>query len=284
MVHGQNGVWKKKIIRLKNNMKDVSLNQPMAYGRTADVYAWDDGFVLKLFHNKFPVEDVEYEYKIAKAVHTSGIKSPAVEEIVQVNGRYGLIYERIRGKTMLSLLKHAPWKVFQFAELLAQYHFQMHTCDFNAEVPEQKTKIQDKIKRADALPVYLKPKLLTALGTLPGGNKVCHGDFHPDNILINEDESIIIDWIDASKGNPLADVARTSVLVLGSASTSRLSIKLFIKLFHSIYLKKYFRLQPSGFEEYRKWFPIVAGARISENIIELEDWLTQEAKKIKELS
>src|SRR5690606_3207227 len=114
MVHGQNGVWKKKIIRLKNNMKDVSLNQPMAYGRTADVYAWDDGFVLKLFHNKFPVEDVEYEYKIAKAVHTSGIKSPAVEEIVQVNGRYGLIYERIRGKTMLSLLKHAPWKVFQF--------------------------------------------------------------------------------------------------------------------------------------------------------------------------
>src|SRR5690606_32875917 len=141
------------------------------YGRTADVYAWDDGFVLKVFHNKFTVEDIEYEYKIAKAVHRSGNKYPSVEEIFQEKARYGLIYERIRGKTMLSLLTHAPWKVFQFAELLAQYHFQMHTCDFNAEVPEQKTKIQDKIKRADALPVYLKPKLLTALGTLPGGNK-----------------------------------------------------------------------------------------------------------------
>lgn len=132
---GQNGAWKKKITQLKNNMKNISLDQPIAKGHTADVYAWEDGYVLKLFHHWFPLEDVEYEYKIAKAVHASGVKSPAVKEIVQVNGRNGLIYERIHGETMFSLLKRAPWKVFQFGKLLAQYHFQMHTCDFNAEVP-----------------------------------------------------------------------------------------------------------------------------------------------------
>lgn len=261
-------------------MKSISLDQPIAKGHTADVYAWEDGFVLKLFHNWFPPEDVEYEYKIAKAVHASGVKSPAVKEIVQVNGRNGLIYERISGVTMFTLLKRAPWKVFQFGKLLAQYHFQMHTCDFNAEVPEQKRKIQNKIKRADALPVYLKPKLLNALEPLPSGHKVCHGDFHPDNVLINQNDSIVIDWIDASKGNPLADVARTSVLALGSASTLKLGMKLFIKLFHAIYLKEYFRLQPNGFDEYQKWIPIVAGARISENITELDNWLVKQAKKI----
>jgi len=261
-------------------MKNISLNQPIAKGNTADVYAWEDGDVLKLFHNWFALEDVEYEFKIAKAVHVSGVKSPAVKEIVQVNGRNGLIYERIHGETMFSLLKRSPWKVFQFGKLLAQYHLQMHTCDFNAEVPEQKQKIQNKIKRADALPVYLKPKLLNALEPLPSGNKVCHGDFHPDNILMTKDDSIVIDWIDASKGNPLADVARTSVLALGVASTLGFGMKLFIKLFHASYLKEYFRLSPNGRDEYQKWIPIVAGARISENITELENWLIKEARKI----
>jgi uncharacterized protein (TIGR02172 family) len=261
-------------------MKNISLDQPLAKGHTADVYAWDDGYVLKLFQNWFPSEDAEYEYKIAKAVHASGVKSPAVKEILQVNGRNGLIYERINGETMFTLLRRAPWKVFQFGKLLAQYHFQMHACDFNAEVPEQKKKIQNKIKRADALPVYLKPKLLNALEPLPSGNKVCHGDFHPDNILMTKNDSIVIDWIDASKGNPIADVARTSVLALGSASTLKLGMKLFIKIFHTIYLKEYFRLQPNGFDEYQKWIPIVAGARISENITELDNWLVAQAKKI----
>ncbi|MBL8100077.1 MAG: phosphotransferase [Anaerolineales bacterium] len=261
-------------------MKNISLDQPIAKGNTADVYAWDNGYVLKLFHNWFALEDVEYEFKIAKAVHASGVKSPAVKEIVQVNGRNGLIYERIHGETMFTILKRQPWKVFQFGKLLAQYHIQMHACTFNAEVPEQKQMIQNKIKRANALPVYLKPKLLNALELLPSGNKVCHGDFHPDNILMTKDDSIVIDWIDASKGNPLADVARTSVLAFGAASTLGFGMNLFIKLFHASYLKEYFRLSPIGRDEYQKWIPIVAGARISENITELENWLVKEVRKI----
>lgn len=275
---GRVGHGKRKLPN--REMKSISLDQPIAQGHTADVYAWEDGFVLKLFHNWFPPEDVEYEFEIAKAVHASGVKSPAVKEMIQVQGRNGLIYERIDGETMLTLLKRTPCKVFYFGKLLAQFHIQMHSCDFNAEVPEQKQKIQNKIKRADELPVYLKPKLLNALEPLPTGNKVCHGDFHPDNILMTKDDSIVIDWIDASKGNPLADVARTSVLALGSASTLKLGMKLFIKLFHAVYLKEYFRLSPNGREEYQQWIPIVAGARLSENITELDNWLVKEARKI----
>lgn len=260
-------------------MKTIPLDQPLARGRTADVYAWGAGFVLKLFREEFPFEDVEYEYKIARAVHASGVKSPAVKEIVQAQGRNGLVYERIHGETMFALLKRQPWKVFRLGTWLAQYHIQMHARDFNAEVPLQKQKLQNKIKRADALPLHLKPKLFDALASLPAGNKVCHGDFHPDNIIMTDNGSVIIDWIDAAKGNPLADVARTSVLALGSASTQTPGMNLFIQLFHAIYLKEYFRLTPGGREEYRQWLPIVAGARLSENIPELEGWLLEQAGK-----
>lgn len=258
-------------------MKTIVLDPPIAQGRTADVFAWEDGFVLKLFHPWFPSEDVEYEYRIAQAVHASGVKSPAVKEIVQVHGRNGLIYERINGRTMFALLKRQPWKVFRFGASLAQYHIQMHACDFNAEVPLQKHNLQNKIKRAGALPIHLKQKLLDALEPLPAGNKVCHGDFHPDNIIMTENDSVVIDWINAAKGNPLADVARTSALALGSASTQAPGMKIFIKLFHAVYLKEYFRSSPNGMEEYRQWLPIAAGARLSENIPELEGWLLEQA-------
>ncbi len=260
-------------------MKTIPLDQPIAHGRTADIYAWEDGFVLKLFHTWFPYEDVEYEYRIAQAVHASGVRSPAVKEIMQVHGRNGLIYERINGKTMFASLKRQPWKVFRFGALLAQYHIQMHACDFNTEVPLQKQKLQNKIRRADALPIHLKQKLLDALEPLPVGNRVCHGDFHPDNLIMTENDPVVIDWINATKGNPLADVARTSVLALGSASTQTLGVNLFIKLFHTAYLKEYFRLSPDGKEEYHQWLPIVAGARLSENIPELERWLMEEVGK-----
>jgi hypothetical protein len=54
-------------------------------------------------------------------------------------------------------------------------------------------------------------------------------------------------------------------------------LKLMVRLFHSAYLRKYFRLRPRGETEYRRWLPVVAGARLNENIPELEQWLIQQA-------
>lgn len=261
-------------------MKTISLDQPFARGRTADIHEWDDGYVLKLFHNWFELENIEYEQKIARAVHASGVKSPAVGKLVQVEGRSGLIYERVAGASMLEMFQRKPWRVIQLGRTLAELHAQMHKCVCDAEVPMQRKKLQNKIKNADALPVYLKPKLLEALASLPDGDRVCHGDFHPANVLISENGSTVIDWIDATRGNPLADVARTSIITLGAVASSQISnpvLKVFVRVFHSAYLKHYFRLRPGGEDEYRRWLPIVAGARLNENIPELETWLVEQA-------
>ena len=129
----------------------------------------------------------------------------------------------------------------------------------------------------------MKPKLLDVLQSLPDGDRVCHGDFHPANVLITKNDSTIIDWIDASRGNPLADVARTSIITLGAVASSQIPhpvLKVFVRVFHSAYLKHYFRLRPGGKDEYRRWLPVVAGARLNENIPELEKWLVGMAKKV----
>jgi hypothetical protein len=99
-------------------------------------------------------------------------------------------------------------------------------------------------------------------------------------VLLSGRDATVIDWIDATRGNQLADVARTSIIALGaaeSAQTSKRLLKLVVKLFHSVYLKQYFASRPGDEKEYRRWLPIVAGARLSEAIPELEAWLLAQA-------
>jgi len=265
-------------------MTDINLNSPIARGRTADVYPWGDKYILKLFHNWFEFEDIEYELRIAHAVHASGVKTPAVKELVQVEGRNGLIYERVNGKSMVEIFSQKPWRFFSYSRTLARLHVEMHDCVFNAEVPHQYNKLHNKINHADALPASLKYKLLTELESLPKGDRVCHGDFHPANVLIAEDDAIVIDWIDAACGNPLADVARTSIIFLGAANTAQTPnpiIKMFTKLSHALYLHEYFRLYPNGMDEYHRWLPVVAAGRLTEGMPELEKWLVTQAGKVK---
>ena len=264
-------------------MIDLSIEKPIAQGRTADIYVWDDSHILKLFHNWFERENVEYELRIARAVHESGVKSPAVRELVLVEGRNGLIYERIDGESMLKMFQRKPWKIQVYARTLARLHVQMHERVFDADVPLLHKRLQYKINNASALPASLKDTLLKELSLLPEGDRVCHGDFHPDNVLLSNDDATVIDWIDSSRGNPLADVARTTVILLGAANSSQVKNildKFFVTYFHAGYLREYFRLRPQGMDEYRDWLSIVAGARLSEGIPELEKWLVEQAGKL----
>lgn len=260
-----------------------NLGAPIAYGSTAEIYAWDEGRILKLFHDWFGRESIAYEAKIGQAVHANGLPVPAVGETVEVNGRTGLIYERVAGVALWELMPQKPWTIFRYARRMAALHVEMHANPLRLDIPDQRQRLVQKLQGAHALPQALRAKALAALETMPAGAAICHGDFHPGNVLATPQGEIVIDWIDATRGNPLADLARASILALGAAASSQTSSpmeKLFVRLFHTVYLRYYFALRPDGREEYGRWLPIVAAARLSENIPEVEAWLLTQAAKV----
>jgi len=81
------------------------LGEPAAHGLTSEVYAWDETRILKLFRDGLPSEQVAYEARIARAVHAAGLPVPAVGDIVEVDGRRGLLYERVDGLTMMDVIE-----------------------------------------------------------------------------------------------------------------------------------------------------------------------------------
>jgi aminoglycoside phosphotransferase (APT) family kinase protein len=103
---------------------------------------------------------------------------------------------------------------------------------------------------------------------------------------LHKGRAAVIDWVDATCGNPMADVARTVVLMQGVESqaaenkarkTARIEA-LAMRWFTRIYLRRYFALRPGGEAEYRRWRPIVATGRMSEDIPGLNDWLRQQVE------
>jgi hypothetical protein len=130
--------------------------------------------------------------------------------------------------------------------------------------------LEHAIRVAPSLPDDLRQRALSALDKLPDGRSLCHGDFHPGNVLLTAQGPIIIDWMTAKAGSPWADVARTSLLLtVGAKAAGDMispAIRLVIGLFHRIYLNRYRAIIPDEGGEFGRWTPVTAAGRMAEAI------------------
>jgi Ser/Thr protein kinase RdoA (MazF antagonist) len=187
-----------------------------------------------------------------------------------VDGRLGIVFERIRGTSLLKILEARPWELISISRLLAEPHAKMHASSLLPEAPGQREQIEQGIAWAKDLSEMEKQRNLTSLAHLPAGNSICHGDFHPDNIIITEHGPVIIDWMTGRRGHPLADVARTVLLIQSGGLPPRVSFakRLLINALRSwlvsIYLNRYSQIHPASQDEIDSWKLPLLAARLFE--------------------
>ncbi|HZM41523.1 MAG TPA: phosphotransferase [Acidimicrobiales bacterium] len=162
--------------------------EPVGRGAMSEVFAWDEGRVVKLF---LPAYDfaVEREHDCAQAVHRAGVASPAVHGLVEVDDRRGIVYDRVDGPTLLDQLLRSERSPGEVGRVLAAVHLAMHA----VAVPDL-------------------PDLATVIRA-PAGDIVFHGDFHPGNVIAGPAGEMTIDWVNAHLAPRAADVARTVMAV-----------------------------------------------------------------------
>jgi uncharacterized protein (TIGR02172 family) len=256
------------------NHNDVQARQKgplVGNGRTAEVFAWGEDQILKLYRPEMPRDWVGYEAKIGRLVSEAGLAAPAVVDVVEVEGRLGIVYERIVGPSMLDALARRPWMLFRSARRFAEVHAAMHACR-RAELPPQRDGFTRAIQHAPGLPAAARDRALAALARLPDGDALCHGDYHPDNLIMSPRGPIVIDWTNACRGNPSADVART-VLMFRMAGLpphmpagQRLLVQFLRARFLAAYLRAYRGRRPCPDAELEAWLPVLAAARLNERI------------------
>lgn len=236
-------------------------NELVGRGGTSDVFAWDDGRVLKLFHGGFPRSRIENEFRVSRALHSAGLKVPEAFDVVEAEERVGIIFERIDGISMLRFVERKPWKLFYAARLLAELHAHVHGHQAPAELPTQREQIKTWLAAAEDFSEGERIAAETSLAALPDGGILCHGDFHPTNIIFSEHGPVIIDWIGATRGHGYADVARTSVMFQSAdlPKESSVLIRLMFwfarRLLHNTYLRRYLQICGGTRNDIEQWRP-----------------------------
>lgn len=247
--------------------------KPIAEGRTAEIYAWGEGRVLKLLRPGFPPGLIQQEEVITTAIHQAGIAAPKILEVVEVNGRPGIVYERIDGPSLLRVLEQHPLRLREQAALLARLHAGIHTHSYkNApdRSPLQKEILATQIRAAEVLPEAARETVLALLDRLPGGETLCHNDFHPMNVLLGPGGPVIIDWESASLGNPCADVARTILTMTlaqlpeGTSFFFKKFAEVFLRAYISAYLASYRALTHNALADLRDWQIVQAAAKVQD--------------------
>jgi aminoglycoside phosphotransferase (APT) family kinase protein len=245
---------------------------PIAVGRTAEIYAWGEGRFLKLLRPGFPPGLIQQEEAITTAVCQAGIAAPRIYEVVEVNGRPGIVYERIDGPSLMGNMERSLLRMREYAALLARLHASVHTHTFSpapADAPKQKKILAQQIQAAEVLPEAVRSAVLDLLDSLPDGETLCHNDFHPLNVLMGPGGAVIIDWESASLGSPCADVARTTVTVaLGRPVegfpnwwVEKVS-EGYLRAFTAAYVDSYRALTHNRLADLRAWQTVQAAAKV----------------------
>lgn len=247
----------------------------LAKGATAEVFAWGDAHVLKLFLAGRPPGQARYEARVGALIHAAGVPAPAVLALTEAGGRGGVIYERVAGPSMDELLGHEPWHAASFARRFAATQAALHRASVSA-LPAQRELLSLRIRALPLLPDRLKQAALVALEGLPAGDVLCHGDFHPGNLLLAANGPVVIDWENATCGDPAADVARTLLLLRYAhlsqqTNLARAAMRAGVALFSTAYLRHYRRLTGVSIAQISAWQLPVAAVRLSEGVPAAEE-------------
>jgi aminoglycoside phosphotransferase (APT) family kinase protein len=191
-------------------------------GREAEIFGWGESQALRLLRDPGGAGRLDREAAAMRAARRAGVPVPAVDAVVEVDGRPGLVMERVVGTDLLTELARRPWRFRRRARELGTLQARLHATPAPPGLPTAREELRARIVVAPHLGEEARTTALEQLDDLPDGDALCHGDFHPGNVVVGGQGPVIIDWVAATRGDPVGDLART-VLLLRVATRSDLS-------------------------------------------------------------
>lgn len=246
----------------------------IAEGREAEVFAWEPGVVLKLYRSMEWERSAEIEKEAMNAVRDAGGPAPRGLDVIQLDGRPGLLMDRVDGIDMLTRIGKQPWRVVRDGNTLGRLHAMLNTAQAPAIIESLRDRLTRRMTLVGSERPDLRDKGLAALARLPDDDRLCHGDFHPGNVIVTPAGPVVIDWTNATRGDGAADAAR-AVLVLRLGEIPADSPAL-IKRLHKLgrwsllrgYMNAYNRSSRIDRSRLDGWMLPVAIARLAEGIVE----------------
>lgn len=237
----------------------MKLGKLIATGNTANLYLLNNN-IVKIFKEYLPPTEAINEAKKQEYAYSCGLPVPKVLQVTKINGTQAIIMEYIRGETLGKLMLQNKESIEHYLTILVKAQKEIHTVKAQSDAIES---LNERLKRhiigVPSLTEKQKNNLISRVDSFKYEASLCHGDFHPYNLIMDNEKISIIDWVDATAGDFRADVCRTFLL-----------FSPFSKSLADQYLDLYSKDKSISKEEVLEWLPVIAGARLYENVMEEE--------------
>lgn len=190
---------------------DLHDAKPVGFGATSDVYLLPDGTVCKLFHPEYSPEEIARESRAARIADALGIRVPKPYGPVKCGDRLGIRSEYIAGQSLAEILSRNPERRDALLPAYLQELRRFHETEAAAgDFASAKALYLDKLQKLEGSEWYTEDeleKMRRLVLSVPDRNTLLYGDYHPQNILVQDGGLVFVDLGDACLGHPVFDFA-----------------------------------------------------------------------------
>lgn len=231
----------------------IELGERLGAGKEAEVFAFG-AHAAKIYREGVGEATVRREANNNGVAIAFGLPVPAIHEVRRFGGRWGLVMDRAPGVPLARAVLADISRGAEVSQEMLRLHRMIHAQPGDG-LPGLKARLRAKVAEAGVLAACARQRLLDLLDELPDGDRICHGDFHPFNIMATPGATMVIDWLDATRGPPAADVCRSYLLLSSQVGD-----------FATGYVDAYAGASGLAADEIMRWLPVLAAARLAENV------------------
>ena len=187
----------------------MKLGSVVSAGNTAEIYDWGNGRVIKLFYVDYPTMAVEREYTNARSVKSLNFGKTKEHGIVTYGNRTGIVYDKLDGEILLDYLLRTRDITGTVVAMAGLHNAILVQEMFDDNIPYYKRILNENIDRNPELTGEQKEYYHKKVSGLADDGQLCHGDFHPGNVVLTSKGPAVINFVTICRGPRLYDVART---------------------------------------------------------------------------
>ena len=180
----------------------------IAKGANGAVYRYDDETIIKTYFAKDALPEIKQERENARRAFVLGVNTAIPYGIVRVGDGYGTVTELLNADSVTRLVRNNPENMPVAARYFVDMLKSIHAVQVeDGEFPDMKQIALDWANFvAPHLPEEQGKKLCALIEALPKNNTLLHGDYHPNNVLIQNGEPLLIDLDTLCMGHPVFEL------------------------------------------------------------------------------
>ncbi len=200
-----------EMIKVEKAYRKLSVDgcEILGEGSNGIVYRYNPEIVVKVYRNADALAEIHRERQLARRALILGIPTAIPYDVVKVGSSYGSVFELLNAKSFSKLIKEEPENIEKYIALFVDLLKKIHSTEVvTDEMTDMKATALDWANfLVSHLPENQSKKLISLIEAVPVRNTMIHGDYHTNNVEMQNGEVLLIDMDTLSFGHPIFELA-----------------------------------------------------------------------------